>query len=75
MVKKRYKSWGFLLSIMLCSTLAFAQPGRGIPPGNPRNPRSPTIPIDGGISLLAAAGLAYGVRKVYVLKKNENEEH
>jgi len=32
----------------------------------------PCIPIDGGISLLIAAGAIYGGRKLYKTKKEEN---
>lgn len=41
-------------------------PGAGCwPPGNPA-----CIPIDGGITLLIAAGLAYGGKKTLNLKKD-----
>jgi len=41
-------------------------PGAGCwPPGNPA-----CIPIDGGITLLIAAGLAYGGKKTLDLKKD-----
>ncbi len=42
--------------------LASAQP----PP-----PDAEPIPLDGGLSLLVAAGLAYGARKVYKAQKEE----
>lgn len=41
---------------ILISQIALAQP----PP-----PPDPTIPIDGGISLLLAAGIGYGAKKIY----------
>lgn len=47
--------------LMLISICAFAQP---TPPGDP-----PAIPLDGGISLLLAAGGAYGARKLYLYNK------
>jgi hypothetical protein len=31
----------------------------------------PTIPIDGGISLLLAAGVAYGGKKIYDMNKKD----
>ena len=44
------------LALVCCASLVFAQPG---PPGPPL----PTaIPLDGGLSLLVAAGAAFGVR-------------
>lgn len=60
----------YLLSavIMIISTalpfFAMAQdPGGG-----------PDVPIDGGLSLLLAAGAAYGVKKYRDHKKNNNED-
>lgn len=51
------------LSLML-TVSAFAQE-------NPDNdPDSTTVPFDGGISLLAAAGVAYGVKRWSDAKKN-----
>ncbi len=43
---------------------------QGLPPdpGCP-TPPCPAIPLDGGISLLIAAGIAYGSKKVYNAKK------
>ena len=43
-----------LLAILLCSvTVAMAQPGG-----------PPATPIDGGLGLLLAGGVAYGIKKV-----------
>lgn len=41
------------------------------PPGDPGCWPPPCIPIDGGISLLIAAGAIYGGRKLYSNKKNK----
>ena len=50
-----------ILLISLIPTIAFAQdPGGG-----------PDVPIDGGLSLLLAAGAAYGVKKYREGKKKE----
>lgn len=48
-----------LASFVLCSVVTYAQPQ---PPNNP-------VPLDGGISLLIAAGAAFGAKKVYDVKK------
>lgn len=40
--------------------------------GHPSCWPPPCIPIDGGISLLIAAGAIYGGRKLYKNKKEEN---
>jgi hypothetical protein len=46
-----------------------AQPIGGPPPCWP----PPCVPIDGGISLLAAAGLAYGGHKAWQLRKGASK--
>ena len=52
--------FAFLLSVflllMFIPQFSFAAP----PP-----PHKPHIPIDGGISILIAAGVAYGTKKIY----------
>ena len=42
------------------------------PGGSPGCWPPPCIPIDGGISLLIAAGAIYGGRKLYINKKEKN---
>ena len=54
---------GALCGILLTATAAQAQPGSGGPsPGTPAGPTD--VPIDGGISLLLAAGGAYGLKRL-----------
>jgi len=48
---------------MLLSLSVFAQPGD--PGGNP------DVPIDGGISILIAAGALYGSKKIYDARKKK----
>lgn len=48
---------------MLLSISVFAQPGN---PGD-----DPDIPIDGGISLLIAAGALYGSKKIYDARRKK----
>ncbi len=78
MIKKILK-FGFVLALILLPAVLLAQPG---PPGGPPGPPGgggippcwppPCVPIDGGISLLVAAGLALGGKKAYDLhKKNK----
>ena len=52
----------FLLIILTClPALAHAQ----VPPGDPGcDPLDPLCPIDGGLSLLLALGVGYGIKKV-----------
>ncbi len=60
----------FLILLLLFSLapmfvdFVFAQP-----PPPPPDP----IPIDGGLSALAAAGVAYAAKKLYSAKKQENK--
>jgi hypothetical protein len=56
-----------VLLVILIPAVLFAQPG----PGD-----DPDVPIDGGLSLLLAAGVAYGAKKGYDVrkKKQPNEE-
>lgn len=54
---------GTLCCVLLTAIAALAQPGSGGPsPGTPANPTA--VPIDGGISLLLAAGGAYGLKRL-----------
>ena len=54
-----------ILSLAVFSGVLHAQPGP--PLGGPPcgGPFGPACPIDGGVSLLIAAGLAYGGKKSY----------
>ncbi len=74
-MKKYFRLTIFLLFLLCASYTSFAGgmgpggPGMGPqagcwPPGNPK-----CIPIDGGVTLLIAAGLAYGGKKTMQLRK------
>lgn len=41
-------------------------------PGDPGSGN--TVPIDGGASILAAAGVAYGAKKLYDFRKQKEQE-
>ena len=60
-----------LLAVVLTSTVILAQPG---PPTGPPcgGPFGPACPIDGGVSLLIAAGLAYGGKKSYDMARKKS---
>lgn len=64
-----------LLFLMLTGVELFAAGG---PPGPPTGPPPcwppPCIPIDGGISLLLAAGALYGGKKLYDSRKSAQAE-
>ena len=50
-----------LLLLVAMGEMVLAQPGTGGPsPGTPVGPTN--IPLDGGISLLLAGGVAYGIK-------------
>jgi len=55
--------FGTAFCLLFTVASAVAQPGGGGPmPGNPNNPTP--VPIDGGASLLVAAGAAYGLKRL-----------
>ncbi len=56
------------LFIICISAIGLAQPPSLTPPCWP----PPCVPIDGGISLLIAAGAIYGGKKLYSNQKNKN---
>ncbi|OGX86408.1 PID-CTERM protein-sorting domain-containing protein [Hymenobacter glacialis] len=55
--------YGAVACVLFTAGAALAQPGSGGPvPGTPPNPTP--VPIDGGVSLLLAAGGAYGLKRL-----------
>ncbi|MCC6180926.1 MAG: hypothetical protein IT237_03730 [Bacteroidia bacterium] len=63
------------LFIVCCTTIIFSmppQPPGGGPGGHPDCWPPPCVPIDGGISLLIAAGAIYGGKKLYDARKEKN---
>lgn len=55
----------FALVLTCLPSLLWAQPGGGGPDPDPQ------VPIDGGLSLLVAAGVGYAVKKAYNKRKEE----
>ena len=45
--------------------------GSGSGGGNPGGAPAGAVPVDGGLSLLLAAGVGYGVRKAYKAKQKK----
>jgi len=56
-MKKTLLIASFTFAIILTAAVAYAQP---VPPNNPNS-----VPIDGGLSLLLAAGAGLGLKKAW----------
>lgn len=76
-MKKSLIVFGILFLGMIIGNDLSAQPPN---PGGGTNPTDdppcwppPCVPIDGGLSFLLAAGLAYGGKKAYDISKEEKE--
>jgi hypothetical protein len=65
-IKLRITSIVMLLVFCILPTLVHAQPPD---PGG-----DPGVPIDGGLSLLLAAGVGYGVKKIRDHRRKQKEE-
>ncbi|WP_214229007.1 PID-CTERM protein-sorting domain-containing protein [Pedobacter sp. B4-66] len=63
MRKHALKKQTLIILLILLNSTAMAQ---GDDPGLPGN--DPDVPLDGGISLLLAAGAVYGIKKIRQLK-------
>ncbi|MFN8285145.1 MAG: hypothetical protein U0V74_00230 [Chitinophagales bacterium] len=63
-MKKRHLQYLLLVALVICAGAVFAQGGPPPPPPPPAPP-PPNTPIDGGVFLMLAAGLAYGAKKLY----------
>jgi len=59
----------FTCGLALMATAVFAQ-DPGLPGGDPDTP----VPIDGGLLLLLAAGLGYGVKKMLKEEHSSNAD-
>ena len=64
----KFSSYLRLLAVaglLLSANAVFAQPGTGGPGPDPTPTHDPTaVPLDGGASLLGAAGIGFGIRKL-----------
>lgn len=60
----------FALSILFIAEKALSM----APPPPPPAAGGPQIPIDGGVSLLIAAGVGYGAKKYFDKQKKNKEE-
>ena len=62
-----------LAIICIIPHIGFSQILGDPPPPPCTDPDDPTCPIDGGLSLLLAAGAAYGVKKYRSSRKKEED--
>jgi len=60
-------------TIMIVAIAGFAMPLLA-QPGGPGGDPDMAVPIDGGVSLLVAAGIAYGAKKAYDKRKNNTRD-
>jgi hypothetical protein len=67
MLRKKIIQLLVLVGCLCFPLLTNAQPDPGC------NPDDPLCPIDGGLSLLIAAGIGVGARKAYLAKKKDNK--
>ena len=65
-----------LLMIVLIMVLPILSNGQVDPPPGPVGGNNPdtNVPIDGGLSLVLAAGVGYGVKKIRDYNKKRREE-
>ena len=70
------KRMSLLLTLVLFFTVPYAQPATGGLDNEVDSTSGGSVPIDGGLSLVLAAGLGYGAKKIrdYNKKKREEEE-
>jgi len=65
-----------ILALVLCAQVTLAQPP---PPDDPNNVGGGTggsgVPIDGGLSILLAAGAGLGLKKAWDARKQNSEEN
>jgi hypothetical protein len=59
------------LMLVLVISLPFGAYAQGF--GDEDTQDTEDVPLDGGLSIMAAAGIAYGVKKLYKKNKHKNE--
>ncbi len=67
-IYKRARILVMVFALSILSVGVFAQD-----PGTPTG-EDPDAPIDGGLSLLVAAGVGYGAKKIHAKKKKQQEQ-
>ena len=71
-MKQFSKTLPTILTIMLLLLLPCLVQAQG--PGDPGGGGDPGVPIDGGASLILAAGIGYGAKKLKDAREKKNKE-
>jgi len=69
-IYKRARVLVMVFALSIISVGVFAQD-----PGLPGDSNDPDAPIDGGLSLLVAAGVGYGAKKIHEKRKKQQAEN
>lgn len=71
----RFKKYLLMFGLILATVFFSPMISNGQPPPDPGcDPLNPACPIDGGLSLLIAAGISIGAKKAYELKKKQAKD-
>ena len=73
-IKKIMKKVSLLFMLLALPTIMVLAQDEDPPPPGDGGGGDPGVPIDGGISLLAAAGIAYGAKVVHARRKAKQAE-
>lgn len=73
-MKIQRKSLIRICLVFLVSALPLVSWAQPAPEGDGEDPDEDPAPIDGGISLVIAAGVAYGAKKLYDIKNIKQEQ-
>ena len=66
MKKQIVFAFAFILIVVILPGIAFSQP-----PPPPPPPQDTEVPFDGGLSILIAAGVGYGVKRIKSERKKK----
>jgi hypothetical protein len=64
MLMKRNRKWLLVLSLLFVTLSVLPGTIHAQGPNDPSDITDPDAPIDGGVGLLVAAGIGYGIKKV-----------
>lgn len=67
-LKKAVKFYVMISLSLMLSMVAFSQGD-----GDPGDPDDTVVPVDGGVGILLAAGIGYGIKKIREARKAEQK--